>query len=274
MKRSPLRLVAAGLALGGASLLAQGQEVRVPAPAAEIPASGAVHAPGSPARETLPPEPLPEPLPFKEETAGNYRAGGIKVEGAFAGTPLTVDAAFTTHHDNSPPTADFRVIVPRVKNLLFLPGGKKSGLPELVKLTLSTDDRQKAVEILRLTQLTVPTGPVEERLAKTARLLTTQAAGLITNGYENPRQLDLYATKVGDCDAVSLHLEMTKPGTHEVYLVKAIAILHPTTEGGVLAFLMADKELSDVKEPDDLLGKGVSLRIIHSLKFIDGLPRE
>ena len=47
--------------------------------------------------------------------------------------------------------------------------------------------------------------------------------------------------------------------------------------GCVLAFLMADSKLSDIKGPEDLASKGIGLAIIHSLRFIDapgtGAPR-
>ena len=213
------------------------------------------------------------PLPFKEESVGDYKGpGSISAKGTFVGTPLVVDQAFTTTHENAPPSAAFTVIVPRGEDLRFLAGGKKSGASELVKLTLPSKDGKQAAEILRFVSLYMPGGAAPARLSETATILRTKAAAMITAGYEAPTLLDLYATRIGGYDAVSMHLQMTKPGTGEVFLVKAAAILHPQADG-VLTFLMADNKLSEVKTADDLRSKGIGLRIIHSLKFQDGTSR-
>ncbi|QIF04911.1 hypothetical protein [Roseimicrobium sp. ORNL1] len=211
----------------------------------------------------------PAPLPFKEEKVGNFQLGPAKVEGAFVGTPITVDEAFTTEHENGPPSAAFKVIVPKEEDVRFLPGGKKTGAPELLKLTLPNADATKAVEIIRFVTLTVPMGTKEVRQQIVANLLKEKVFPMVTNSYEQAKPLDLYATKVGSYDAVSMHLEMTKPTSGEVYLVKAIAILHPTQPGSVLALVMADNKLSEVKTSEDLQSKGFSMKIIHSLKFLD-----
>lgn len=200
---------------------------------------------------------------------GNYQLGPAKVEGAFAGTPLTVDEAFTTQHENGPPSAAFKVIVPKEEDVRFLPGGKKTGAPELLKLTLPNADATKAVEIIRFVNLTVPMGTREMRQQIVVNLLKEKVFPMVTHAYEQAKPLDLYATKVGPYDAVSMHLEMTKPTSGEVYLVKAMAILHPTQPGSVMALVMADNKLSEVKAPEDLQFKGFSMKIIHSLKFLD-----
>jgi hypothetical protein len=230
-------------------------------------------AAGSLAPAQVPQTPsTPAPLPFKEEKVGNYQLGPAKVEGAFAGTPITVDEAFTTKHENGPPSAAFTVIAPKGEDVRFLPGGKKTGAPELMKLTLPNADATKAVEILRFVNLTVPMGSKEARNQIVANLLKTKVFPMVTQGYEQAKTLDLYATKVGVYDAVSMHLEMTKPGSGEVYLVKSIAILHPTQPGSVMAMLMADNKLSEIKTAADLQSKGFSMKIIHSLKFLGDAP--
>ena len=61
---------------------------------------------------------------------------------------------------------------------------------------------------------------------------------------------------------------MTSPKSGEHYAVKLVGILHPSHPGGVLAFLMADTKLSDIKDPADLASKGIGA-IIHSLRFVD-----
>jgi hypothetical protein len=184
------------------------------------------------------------------------------------GTPLLVDEAFALKHEISAIKAPFKMIIPKEKNLFFLPGGKKTGTSELVKLTTATDDK-KAREILRFTSLTVPLKPkVEERLAICAVLLKTKVMPMATQGYENARLLELYATKVGKYDAVSAHGEMTKPGTGETYWVKVIGIMPPGSPHGVMAFLMADKNLSDIKTLNDLSTTGFGLKVIHSVDFV------
>jgi hypothetical protein len=54
--------------------------------------------------------------------------------------------------------------------------------------------------------------------------------------------------------------------------VKSIAILHPTQPGSVMAMLMADNKLSEIKTAADLQSKGFSMKIIHSLKFLGDAP--
>lgn len=223
----------------------------------------------APAQSPQAPAKQPTPLPFKEEKVGHFQVGSATLEGAFIGTPITVDAAFTTKHENGPPSAAFKVIVPKGEDVRFLPGGKKTGAPELMKLTLPNADATKAVEIVRFVNLTVPMGAREAREQIVANLLKEKVFPMVTQGYEQAKPLDLYATKVGAYDAVSMHLEMTKPGSGEVYLVKAIAILHPSQPGSVMAMLMADNKLSEIKTPADLQSKGFSMKIIHSLKFLE-----
>lgn len=65
---------------------------------------------------------------------------------------------------------------------------------------------------------------------------------------------------------------MTKPESGEHYAVKLTGILHPAHDGCVFAFLMADTQLSEIKNPRDLSSKGPGLRISHSLKFLDEQP--
>ncbi|TLD68759.1 hypothetical protein FEM03_20715 [Phragmitibacter flavus] len=212
-------------------------------------------------------------VPFKEEKVGDFAASGIlgsvKVEGAFSGSLLTVDEAFTTKYENNPPSAPFKVIVPKDKGLRFLPGGKKSGAPELIRITLPDAEEKKAVEILRFGPLRLKQGAAEERVKAAVNLLKKAAFPMFTNGFENARELEVYLTKVGSYDAAVMHIEMSAPAGGPDYLVKAIAILHPTKDGGAMGFLMADKNLSEVKSVEDLSSKGVGMQIIHSLKFVE-----
>jgi len=212
-------------------------------------------------------------VPFKEEKVGDFSASGIfgtvKVDSAFAGAAVTVDEAFTTKYENNPPSASFKIIVPKGNDLRLLPGGKKSGVPELLRITLPDAEGKNAVEILRFGQLNMKQGPPDSRLKAAVTLLKTGAFPMFNNGFVNPKELELYLTKVGDYDAAVMHIEMSAPDGGPDYLVKAIAILHPTKDGGVMGFVMADKALSEIKSAEDLSAKGISIRIIHSLKFVE-----
>jgi hypothetical protein len=209
------------------------------------------------------------PLPFKKESIGDFSAPGIRVQGFYSGTPLTVDEAFTTLHENTPPSAAFTVTVPKDKEIFFTPGGKKSGIPELAKLIVATPDK-RAIEILRFANLTVPLQPdPADRLKLCAHLLQTQALAGASKGYEKVAFLEAYATKIGGNDAACVHAHMTSAKSGEHYAVKLVGILHPGQPGSVLAFLMADTALSDIKDPADLGSKGTGLAILHSLRFND-----
>lgn len=202
-----------------------------------------------------------EALPVKAETPAKYPPGTPAVV-------VTVDEAFTTKHENQPPSVPFQIMAPKDKDLRVMAGGKKSGVPELLRLTLPSADGKEAAEILRFGTLKIPAGTPEERIKGAAELLRTKAYPMFTNGFENPKPLESYVTKVGGYDAVCLHIEMAKPGGTPVYLVKAVAILNPGGADGVMGFLMADNQLSEAKVPADLLSKGVGLQILHTVKFL------
>ncbi len=200
-------------------------------------------------------------LPFKEELAS-------AVVAQVKGVVVAIDEAFAAQNENTAPDAPFTIIVPTGKNLIFLPGGKKTGTTELVQLATATPDKH-SIEILRLSSLSVPLQPdPADRLKLCAETLKTQALVLATKDYKDVRLIETYATKIGGNDAVCLHAQMTKP-TGEHYVLKLAGILHPTQKGGVLASLMADTKLSEIKRPEDLSSKGLGLIILHSIKFVE-----
>lgn len=222
-------------------------------------ASAAAQAPVSPG---------PQPPPFREEKVGSFKAPGVQAEGVFVGAPLTMDEAFARQHEQPPLQAPFRLTIPKVPHVYLMPGGKKNGSPEIVRVSLATEEK-KAREILRFTTLTVPVEPGrEQRLVICANLLQKQGLAMASRGYENATLLELYTTRVRNHDAVCLHAEMTRPGTGERYWVKLTGILQPGSPHGLLAFLMADKDLSEIKTLADLGTKGFGLKTIHSLEFI------
>lgn len=210
----------------------------------------------------------PGKLTFKEEAVGVVRGPGFKAEGVFMGTPLVLDETYTAKHELPALQAPFKVVVPKDSNLYFLPGGKKTGVPELARLSIATEDK-KAVEILRFVTMTVPLQRTpEDRLVVCANLLKTKALPQITSNYEQARQLDLYVTRIRGNDAVCLVAEMVKPGSGEAYWVKTVGVMPATSENGVMAFFMADKQLSEIKTQTDLQTKGFSQKVIHSLEFL------
>lgn len=186
-----------------------------------------------------------------------------------SGNALLVDAEFTAKYENTPPSAPFMVSIPKSEDVAVVPGGKKSGSPEFVKIGTATADKH-AIEILRFMDLKVPLQPDPgDRLKACAHLLVTQGLPTVTKGYEEAKYLEAYATKVGTYDAVVLHAHMKTPKTGEHYAVKLVGILHPKQAGSVMAFLMASTKLSEIKNPRDLASKGIGLQIIHSLRFVE-----
>jgi len=211
-------------------------------------------------------------LPFHEESVGSPGAKDApKTEGkgAFVGSALLVDAAFTAQYENTPPSAPFMVAVPKSDDVTVIPGSKKNGATELVKIASTTPDKQP-IEILHLMDFRVPMqAEPGDRLKACFHLLVTQGLPAVTKGYDDAKYIAAYATKVGTYDAVCVHAHMTKPKTGEHYAVKLVGILHPKQAGGVMAFLMANTKLSEVKQPSDLTSKGMGLQIIHSLRFVE-----
>jgi len=213
------------------------------------------------AEETLPETLKKMLLPFKEELVS-------AVVSQVKGVVVAVDEAFALQNENTAPDAPFTIIVPTGKNLIFLPGGKKNGATELIQLSTAAPDKH-CIESLRLASLSVPLQlDPADRLKLCAETLKTQALTLATKDYKEVRLIETYATKIGGNDAVCLHAQMTKP-TGEHYVLKLAGILHPTQKGGVLASLMADTKLSEIKRPEDLSSKGLGLVILHSIKFVE-----
>jgi hypothetical protein len=129
---------------------------------------------------------------------------------------------------------------------------------------------KKPVEILRLMDLKVPMQPVPgDRLKACAHLLVTQGLPTVTKGYAEAKYLEAYATKIGTYDAVVLHAHMKAPETGDHFAVKLVGVLHPKQAGSVMAFLMANTKVSEIKNPRDLASKGIGLQIIHSIRFVE-----
>jgi hypothetical protein len=216
------------------------------------------------AQDEIAPEALKKmpPLASREESG---------VGTAPAGVVVAIDEAFASQNGNEPPKAPFTIVVPTGKGLSFLPGGKKSGNPELLRLFKATADKRN-IEMLRLTSLIVPLNPdLADRLKICAHLLKTQALPVLAKEYKDVRVLDSYATKISGNDAVCVLAQATA-ATGEVYAVKLAGIMHPTLGAGVLASVVADMKLSEVKRPEDLSSKGLALGILHSMRFVDPHP--
>ena len=216
------------------------------------------------AQEEIAPEALKKmpPLASREET-------GIAT--APAGVVVAIDETFAGQNGNEPPKAPFTIVVPTGKGLSFLPGGKKSGNSELLRLFKATADKRN-IEMLRLASLIVPLNPdLADRLKICAHLLKTQALPALAKDYKDLRVLDSYATKISGNDAVCILAQATA-ATGEVYAVKLAGILHPTLNAGVLASVVADTKLSEVKRAEDLSSKGLALVILHSIRFLEPKP--
>jgi hypothetical protein len=216
------------------------------------------------AQEEIAPEALKKmpPLASREE---------LVIATAPAGVVVAIDEAFASQNGNEPPKAPFTIVVPTGKGLSFLPGGKKSGNPELLRLFKATADKRN-IEMLRLASLTVPLNPdLADRLKICAHLLKTQALPVLAKDYKDIRVLDSYATKISGNDAVCVLAQATA-ATGEIYAVKLAGILHPTLNAGVLASVVADIKLSEAKKPEDLSSKGLALVILQSMRFVDPHP--
>lgn len=216
------------------------------------------------AQDEIAPEALKRmpPLASREESG---------IASAPVGVVLAIDEAFAAQNGNEHPKAPFTIVVPTGKGLSFLPGGKKSGNPELVRLFKVTADKRN-IEMLRLASLIVPLNPdLADRLKICAHLLKTQALPVLAKEYKDVRALDSYATKISGNDAVCVLAQATA-ATGEIYAVKLVGIMHPTLGAGVLASVVADTKLSEVKKPEDLSSKGLALGILHSMRFVDPHP--
>ena len=216
------------------------------------------------AQEEIAPEALKKmpPLVSREETV---------IASAPVGVVVAIDEAFASQNGNEPPKAPFTIVVPTGKGLSFLSGGKKSGNPELLRLFKATPDKRN-IEMLRLASLIVPLNPdLADRLKICAHLLKTQALPVLAKEYKDIRVLDSYATKISGNDAVCVLAQATA-ATGEIYAVKLAGIMHPTLNAGVLASVVADTKLSEVKKPEDLSSTGLALVILHSMRFVEPHP--
>lgn len=210
------------------------------------------------------------PLERREETVGDLEFAGVTVSGLSVGSEIVVDETFTSKWKNSPPSAAFRVMVPKIEELLMLAGGKKSGVPELLRITLPDEKKEKALEIIRFAQLRVPLHEnPEDRLKHCAYLLRSQVVPMVFKGKRDAKIIETYSTEIGENQAVVFHGSNLDPESGDTYFVKVAGILHPKKPAGVLVFLSAHAEESVINSTEDLATAGMGLRVMHSLKFVD-----
>ena len=203
-------------------------------------------------------------IPFLEETPGNKKGAFYTIEGAIVGTPLTVDDSFAAEHGGPRPGAPFRIIVPKGQNRKMAAG---SGGGEILSIGYSAADGS-AREILRLTGLTVPMRSPEDRIQILADLLIKQGPGLAFTGWAKGKFEGIYVTRIGDrYDAVTMQGWCSDP-EKGYYFVRLCGIINPIKDAGVLAYVLIDPKLTGI-EPGDLTSMGDSLKIIHSIKFVE-----
>src|SRR5205807_8418859 len=176
--------------------------------------------------------------------------------------------AFALQNENTAPDAPFTIIVPTGKNLIFLPGGKKTGATELIQLSTAAPDKH-CIESLRLGSLSVPLQPdPADRLKLCAETLKTQALTLATKDYKEVRLIETYATKIGGNDAVCLHAQMTK-ATGEHYVLKLAGILHPARKSAVQGKLVAHTGRRNIKQHEDQSSQSSCLLILQAMNFVN-----
>lgn len=212
----------------------------------------------------------PMTLEIREESVGDVDLPGLSIKGLSVGTKIKVDDAFAEKWENEPPSVPFEVIVPKNERILAIAGGKKTGTPELLRVTLADKEKKKALEIARFTHLSVERGDdPEARIQACAQLLQKQGLAGVFRGKREPKVFEVYKTKVGKNDAVVIHGQAKEANSEEVYFIKLVGVLDPNSSGGVMAYLTAHSELSSVKSFEDFGSKGVGMRVLHSLQFIE-----
>jgi|GEM_PF-2178471 len=209
-------------------------------------------------------------LEVKEESFGDVDILGIKIQGLIIGSNILVDEAFAKKWENNPPSTAFSVTVPKSKQIRSIPGGKKTGLPELLKIQVASEDGKRVVEIARFTELKVPLQKdPKDRLKLCAWVLHNQGLKMAFGGKKNTKVFETYVTKIGKEDAVVINGQFEEQDGSAKFFMKLAAILDPNGEGGVMIYVIADSETSSVRSPDDLRSKGIGQRIVHSLRFVE-----
>ncbi len=188
----------------------------------------------------------------------------FEVKGFTVGKKLVIDEAYAAKHGGPPVETPFQVIIPKRDHtfVLFPP---QSGQAH-IKLNFATADKH-LVENLQFVNMKIPLGDPNERLAAAAQLLMQRGLPMAFKGYQNPKHLETYRHKVGTCDAVTVHGQVTDPAKGLFY-VKLTGILNPDAETGTMGFAMLDAKRAGIKTPNDLRTQGIANKIIHSLKFV------
>jgi hypothetical protein len=202
-------------------------------------------------------------IPFLEERPGEKEGRFYTLEGAVIGDPITIDAAFAEIYQTQVPLSPFSIIVPRDQNRRMSAGGAGG---QYASIGYFSDDGA-AREIVRLTSLTIPEGEPSARLAVLIDLMLQEGPKLAFSGWEQGQFEGIFKTRIGGrYDAVTMQGWCSDPGKG-YYFARLCGVLNPEGREGILAFVLIDPDLMGI-EPSELISKGETLKIIHSIEFL------
>ncbi|MFT5109105.1 MAG: hypothetical protein ACI9UA_004752 [Pseudoalteromonas tetraodonis] len=193
---------------------------------------------------------------------GKIEVGRFKVSGFTIGKRIAIDADYGKQHQ-FPVAAPYNFIIPKRKNIFVL-HPPKSGQAS-IKLNFATEDKQ-LVENLQFVNMRIPVEAPEKRIAMTADLIIKKSLPTAFRGFAQSKHLETYQHKIGKCDAVTVHGEISDPKKGRYY-VKLTGIINPESIDSVLAFSMINQAQSDIDTLDKLRSEGLANKVIHSLKF-------
>lgn len=162
--------------------------------------------------------------------------------------------------------APFSIVIPRGlgTNKVFITGKPK--VPELIRVTLATKDKQ-FLESIRFASLRIPPEqPQKQRIISALTLIEQQTVPQFFKGYVGGKVGGRYMTKVGPYDAGVILAQMSTKEGKKLY-VKFVTILEKGHTDGLMAVMMLDPATNTAEETQERLRNGVVQQLLHTLRF-------
>ncbi len=183
------------------------------------------------------------------------------------GKLIVVDQAYLKKQgaDEALP-APFSIVIPKGlgTNKIYITGKPK--VPELIRVSLATKDKQ-FLESIRFAGLKIPPEqPQKQRIISALTLIEQQTVPKFFKGYVGGKVGGQYMTKVGPYDAGVLLAQMSTKEGKKLY-VKFVAILEKGHGEGLMAVMMLEPSTNTVEETQERLRNGVAQQVLHTLRF-------
>lgn len=188
----------------------------------------------------------------------------LNIEGLVVSETITVDESYTDRWGGEV-KAPFSIQVPKMDGATPLYHTPEEGFATLIRVSYATED-QLLIENVRITPMTIPMGPVDERLQIVDQLMRKQVLPAFVQGYDDPQYFLSRAIKVNTYDAVEVIATM-KDATLGLIHVRLVGILNPDGPETMFAVSNVVDQFKPLTHPDQY-PRTLSGYIIDHFEFI------